>query len=124
LCISTLERELGASPSEATLEVFDELIAVSQAPVEAGGLVGRAQERAWLTQLVNSKSFGLLTGEAGSGKTVLLREILPEYPVWLECRANDVSLPFASVLRAIRKRLRVTRHLPDWARLELSRLMP
>ena len=124
LCQTTLQRELGVGPSAKTLGVLLEpLMAVqsSDAPI------GRDAELAWLERLRTRHGLGLLIGEAGSGKTAVMKAAWPEAVV-LECRPNDAALPFSSVLRGVRRRLRaeagLADALPDWARSELSRFMP
>ena len=122
LCQSTLQRELGLSPSALTLAVFEQAM---PHPSPATHLIGRNRERHWLEQIQHKNGFALLHGEAGAGKTTLLRSMLPSAQ-WLECRPNDVALPFSSVLRTLRKNLRQPENwqLPNWARLELARFLP
>jgi DNA-binding SARP family transcriptional activator len=115
LCRTTLERELGMTPSAKTLGVFHEPLPRLQV---LEPLFGREADLIWL----ESHPFVLLLGESGTGKTALLRRAQPS-AIWLECRPNDPRLPYSSVLRAVRKRLREV-ELPDWARLELARFLP
>jgi DNA-binding SARP family transcriptional activator len=115
LCRMTLHRELNITPSAQTLGVFNEPLPHLEA---LEPLFGRDFELAWL----ESHRFALLLGEGGFGKTALLRRALPN-AIWLECRPNDPRLPYSSVLRAVRKRLREL-DLPEWARLELARFLP
>jgi tetratricopeptide (TPR) repeat protein len=115
LCRTTLQRELGMTPSAKTLGVFHEPLPRLEF---AETLFGREADRAWL----ESQTMALLLGDAGTGKTALLRQVLPN-AIWLECRPNDPRLPFSSVLRTVRKRLRDV-VLPDWARHELARFLP
>ncbi|MDX2007766.1 MAG: AAA family ATPase [Meiothermus sp.] len=126
LCQTTLERELGLKPSAKTLGVLNEPLQVVRAAFDES-LVGREVERGWLEQLCARKGLGLLYGEPGAGKSALLRSGLP-HALWIECRPNDAALPFSSLLRGLRKRLRetpgLTSELPEWARLELSKLAP
>ncbi len=126
LCRTTLQRELGVTPSAKTLGVLNETLTVIQIPNEETP-IGRVIERAWLEDIRAQKAFGLLLGEAGAGKTALLRSVLTQ-AIWIECRPNDAALPFSSVSRGLRKRLRdqpeLAAGLPEWARLELARFLP
>lgn len=121
LCRTTLRRELGIAPSAATLAVLNEpapsLSTLEDAPF------GRQAERTWLGALRQTKGLGLLLGEAGAGKTALLKAEFPQ-AIWLECRPNDAALPFSSVLRTVRKRLRESLELPAWVLSALARFLP
>ncbi len=88
-CVTTLERELGAEPSEATREAYEALLPVrretgaTRRPTgRMGGLplVGQADEWRRLTGLWRlaergSAQFVLVTGEPGIGKTKLTEEL-------------------------------------------------
>ncbi len=121
LCQSTLQRELGLPPSAKTLGVLNEPLIALQRLEDAP--IGRFLERTWLENLRLKNGFGLLLGEAGVGKTVLLRAEFPK-AIWLECRPNDAALPYSSVLRTVRKRLRENFVLPTWAQAVLARFLP
>ena len=125
LCQSTLARELGVTPSAKTLGLLLEPLPKLQTGIDTP--IGRSLERDWLERLRSRHGLAFFSGEAGAGKTTLLRDIFSD-AIWLECRPNDASLPFSSVLRGVRRRLRdqanLAESLPTWARLELSRFLP
>ena len=122
LCQSTLQRELGLTPSAETLAVLGETL-VRPAPLEEAP-IGRQIERVWLAKLRQNNCVGLLLGEAGAGKTALLQAEFPR-GIWLECRPNDAALPFSSVLRTVRKQLREAEVvLPAWALAALASFLP
>jgi DNA-binding SARP family transcriptional activator len=121
LCQSTLQRELGLPPSAKTLGVLNEPLPTIQRLEDAP--VGRFLERSWLENLRSKNGFGLLLGEAGAGKTAIVRAEFPS-AIWLECRPNDAALPYSSVLRTVRKRLRENVTLPVWAQIVLARFLP
>ena len=91
-CITTLEREVGARPSQATREAYEALIrggSHHQGPARppqrsdvpaTPPLIGRAAEWGRLTSLwrlaeSGHAAFLLVTGEAGVGKTRLVEEL-------------------------------------------------
>jgi DNA-binding SARP family transcriptional activator len=93
-CVATLEREVGAKPSQATREAYEALVrggahqhgASSVEPTQRSDapatppLIGRAAEWTRLTSLWRSVESGhaaflLVTGEAGVGKTRLVEEL-------------------------------------------------
>jgi DNA-binding SARP family transcriptional activator/tetratricopeptide (TPR) repeat protein len=123
LCQSTLARELGLAPSAETLEVLHEPLALAVAPAP----IGRHKERSWLEDIRRTNGVGLLLGEAGAGKTKLLQAAFASEHtdvIWIECRPNDAALPYSSVLRTIRKRLRTGITIPAWARAVLASFLP
>jgi DNA-binding SARP family transcriptional activator/predicted ATPase len=83
-CAATLRRELNAEPGAATRQACDEAAAVRPAPAPrplAAGFVGRAREwsalvEVWRAASGGRASFALVTGEAGIGKTTLVRELM------------------------------------------------
>lgn len=88
-CVSTLDRELGVTPSAAIRQAYEALLPVTlehsapRAPRDRIGgapLVGRAAEWARLTSLWREAETGrahlvLVSGEPGIGKTRLLEEL-------------------------------------------------
>jgi DNA-binding SARP family transcriptional activator len=83
-CTGALERELGVEPSATTRELYEALLPGGEAhdprEREATPLIGRAPERARLTELWRASARGraqlvLVTGEPGVGKTRLVEEV-------------------------------------------------
>ena len=95
-------------------------------------LVGRDRELAWLRESVAATREGLgsfieLTGEAGLGKTRLLRELRETEPTiaWhqMACEPYEASTPFFPMPKLLRPLLRIPEGLSDdeaVARLEAS----
>ncbi|HZR44088.1 MAG TPA: BTAD domain-containing putative transcriptional regulator, partial [Ktedonobacteraceae bacterium] len=90
-CVSTLERELAATPSEATRRAYESLLQVDAAtppesvPAASRGtgvpLIGRKQEwlqlqDTWRKAVSGKRHMLVLSGEAGIGKTRLAEELL------------------------------------------------
>ncbi|RKH01228.1 ATP-binding protein [Corallococcus carmarthensis] len=137
-----LDRELGVTPMPETLALVREVEKATQRPRAPSGtravlplsvlrppvLVGR--EAAW-RQLEAGWDAGQLlfiSGEPGSGKTRLAEEFAATQGRWgrIEARAGDRDVPFASQARAFRTQLQrwPDVKLPDWVRIELSRILP
>ena len=81
-CAAALERELGVEPSPATRAAYEALLpgAAEPAASERAPLIGRAAQRARLTELWQAAEAGraqlvLVTGEPGIGKTRLVEEL-------------------------------------------------
>lgn len=98
-CASTLQRELGIGPSQATVELHQQLLHLEAAPVTGShpsaalghahhqplaappSLVGRAREwdtlhQAWQAASTQGPGFVLITGEPGIGKSRLAEELV------------------------------------------------
>jgi DNA-binding SARP family transcriptional activator len=142
VCVETLQRELGASPSAATRALYERLLTSDDAraaPRDMPGapLVGRVREWAQLTECwVAAERDGarlvMLAGEPGIGKTRLAEELR----AWCERRGVAIgwarsysaegALPYAPVaewLRADGVQPRV-RAIDAARRAELARVVP
>jgi DNA-binding SARP family transcriptional activator len=143
-CTTTLRNELGADPSPATREVYDQLLAAEMpGPIPATSLaasvplVGRTAEWAraratWQAAASGHTRLLVLVGEAGIGKTRLAEELL----TWIarqgaatasaRCYAAEGDLAYAPVVEW----LRTDALRRSWARLdplwlsEVGRLVP
>ncbi|WP_373048541.1 BTAD domain-containing putative transcriptional regulator [Vulgatibacter sp.] len=138
-CEQRLERELGVAPAEETRRLAH-AIGVGDAPVPEAprrfpaatlhppGLVGRERDWARLEAAWSAGRTIFLGGAAGVGKSRLALDFARSKGVALviESRPGDADVPFASQARAVRQVF--TRWpdlaLPDWARRELSRMLP
>jgi tetratricopeptide (TPR) repeat protein len=140
-CVTVLQRELGVSPSQATHEAYERLLAAapSGAPSDATppaaqpAMVGRLAEwegmqRAWQAAAAGSARVVVLRGEAGVGKSRLAEELLD----WTvrqgiataraRCYAAEARLAYAPVTSLLRSRPLPA--LPPESRRDLSRLLP
>lgn len=138
LCASTLDRELGVEPSEATQDAYARLRQrtgqqATVAPPARPSLVGRGTEMAelrWRWSQAEGGAAGaiLLVGEPGIGKTRLTEELME----WAAhrgvtvasavCYAAEGTLSFGPVTDLLRK-LPVPPLDPVWLS-EVSRLLP
>jgi DNA-binding SARP family transcriptional activator/predicted ATPase len=145
-CATVLARELGAEPSLATLELYEQLLHVGDAatPPMRGRvasatlkLVGRHEEweallAAWRRAARGQAQLLVITGEAGIGKTRLAEEVLE----WTaqqglanartRCYAAEGRLAYAPVAELLRKdalRAGLSRLEDVWLR-EVARLLP
>jgi DNA-binding SARP family transcriptional activator len=138
-CAATLERELGVEPAASTRAAYDALLVqeIGAVPRLGGSpLVGRAAERAALTQVWRGAGeraqVVLLTGEPGIGKTRLAEE----FRAWCAHRgavtamagayAGEGALAYGPVVVWLRSE-DVGARLPNLARshlTELARLLP
>lgn len=146
-CVTTLERELGVEPSGPTREVYAALLAREPATgpeaecrpgvAERLPLVGRGEEWARLVATWRAVETGqarclLVSGEAGSGKTRLVEELLAwcthQGAIAVEGRsyAAEGALAYGPVVAWLRAdSLRAHRdRLDPAARGELARLLP
>jgi tetratricopeptide (TPR) repeat protein len=135
-----LERELGVTPLPQTLELLRVIergdttpqhapktpqLALERPPV----LVGRESEWAQLEEAWNHGKMILLTGEAGAGKTRLAMDFLAskgKVSVF-EGRPGDALVSYSTNARIHRKLIAdfdTLKDMPDWVRLELSRILP
>ncbi|GHG99297.1 AAA family ATPase [Comamonas sp. JC664] len=91
-------------------------------------LAGREDALRQLQEGVAAGQLLFVTGEAGSGKTRLTEEFAASLGTWvrMEARPSDQDVPYASQTRALRTQLASNPHvrLPDWVRVEVSRLLP
>ena len=137
-CRELLQRELGTTAGNETLElaaliessgtlpspaVVAKLVSVLRPPK----LVGRDAEWSELEIAWQQKRFALVCGEPGIGKTRLLGDFVARHDgaIIVGARPGDARVPFAllaRLLRAVMQRYALT--LEDWARAELSRLLP
>ncbi|WP_395857816.1 BTAD domain-containing putative transcriptional regulator [Cystobacter fuscus] len=137
----TLERELGVTPLPETLALARKIergtrlpgalptraplpLSILRPPVLAG------REAAWQAVLEGAEAGQVVfvVGEPGVGKSRLLNDFAESRGTWLrgDARPGDREVPFASVVRSFREwnATRPVTGLPEWARRELSRLMP
>ena len=143
-CRALLDTELGVEPEAETLSLYEELRALqqrrggvaapTQATIEASilqdvPLVGRAGARAEIMEAVEQALIGagglvLLAGEAGQGKSRLLREVAAgadwrgAQVSWGRGREDAQALPFGALHEALREAL-----TPIRAR-QLAELLP
>lgn len=144
-CATTLEQELGVSPSAATEEIHHRVVrsrGVAQKPrapqaVSRQRMVGRRSEwqellEAWRTAQQGSAQCVLLWGEAGMGKTRLAEELIS----WARhqgfahassrCYAIQGALTYAPVAEWLRApEIRPTLdEIEELWRVDLGRLLP
>jgi predicted ATPase/DNA-binding SARP family transcriptional activator len=134
-CATVLERELGAEPSAATREVYEQLLKVgvptrpampaqpanTNLPVPLTSFVGREAEMAKVRRLLPTTRLLTLTGPGGCGKTRLALEVatnlLDDYPDgvwWVELAAlSNPSLVPQAVATALGVREQSDRPLPE-----------
>lgn len=141
-CASILERELGVEPSPETRQVYERLLDFEDQPrkeplATRAPLVGREEEwrdlrRVWRKSAAGHPQLGLLTGEAGIGKTRLAEE-LTEWgtrqgiPVLsARCYAAEGRLAYAPIIDWLRTpalQESIANLDPIWLQ-EISRLLP
>ncbi|RIH88521.1 putative PEP-CTERM system TPR-repeat lipoprotein [Calidithermus terrae] len=137
-----LHRETGLKPLPETQALAQEIAAgvrVSLPPAQAWPevplallhppvLVGREREWALLEEAWEAGKVVFIAGEAGVGKSRLLRDFVAHKGTyaWFSARPGDEGTPFAFQARAWREAL--GRYpdlaLPPWARQELARILP
>jgi tetratricopeptide (TPR) repeat protein len=142
LCVETLQRELGVSPSAATRELYERLLTTEDEhpatrDMHGAPLVGRVREWARLTECwMSAERQGarlvMVAGEPGIGKTRLAEELRAwcerrgVATAWARSYAAEGALPYAPVtewLRADAVHPRV-RMLDGPRRAEVARLLP
>jgi DNA-binding SARP family transcriptional activator/tetratricopeptide (TPR) repeat protein len=137
---TTLERELGVTPLPQTLELLRVIergettpqhvpkaapMTLQRPPV----LVGREHEWAQLEAAWEKGQMILLTGEAGAGKTRLAMDFLASKGkiAVFEGRPGDALVSYSTNARIHRKLITdydTLKDMPDWVKLELSRILP
>ena len=135
-CRAMLEREFALEPLPETQALADQaqrrvptvVVAADATPNLEPPLVGRGEVWALLERAWSAGQSVVLVGEAGVGKSRLLREFAQSRGRFYLMRGQplDEGVPYATVARAIRE---VTAQepdlaLPSWVRLELARLVP
>lgn len=138
-CKDTLSRLLGAEPSDVTVRLAREIdrgggprgAAAARLPVAVlrpPRLLGREDAWAALEDAWASGKQMFITGDPGAGKTRLAQDFLRSKGEWLylPSRPGDQVVPFAAAARNARARLAAApdARLPDWVRVELSRVLP
>jgi DNA-binding SARP family transcriptional activator len=139
---ATLRREMGLKPLPETQALAQEIAAgvrVSLPPAQVQPevplallyppvLVGREREWALLEEAWEAGQVVFLVGEAGVGKSRLLRDFVAHKGAyaWFSARPGDEGTPFAFHARAWREALEryPDLALPPWARRELARILP
>ena len=144
-CVTVMERELGAEPSEATKALYQSLLSstseLPEKPVRAresaSPLLGRKTEwrqlqQAWHKASEGHPHFVVLTGDAGIGKTRLAEEM----EIWVSrqrfmtasarCYATSGMLAYAPVTTWLRSSAFQSGifHLSEVQRVEIARLVP
>lgn len=142
-CVTTLERELSLEPGRATQELYEQLVAVEEAPMpprvglrrtsSLSPLVGREDawaelRRAWQTAAAGHPRLALISGESGIGKTRLAEDLVE----WAgrqgiatapaRCYPAEGGLAYAPVAAWLRARPLPPLE-PVW-RTEIARLLP
>ena len=137
-CRELLKRELGTTPGNETLELaaLIESSGVLSSPAMVSKpvsvlrppkLVGRDTEWSELEIAWQQQTFALVCGEPGIGKTRLLGDFVARHDgaIVVGARPGDERVPFALLARLLRAvTQRFTPILEDWAKAELSRLLP
>ena len=140
-CRALLDTELGVEPEAETLSLYEELRALQQRrsgagtpatrlPIEASilqdvPLVGRAGARAEVMEAIEQALVGagglvLLAGEAGQGKSRLLREVAAgatwrgAQVSWGRGREDAQARPFGALREALRDGAHSLTRAPGW----------
>lgn len=137
----TLERELGVKPLPETLALAQLLAQGTRLPSATAArrplplsilrppvLAGREAEWQVLVDAWEAGQVLVIVGEPGVGKSRLITDFAESRGRWVrtEGRPGDREVPFASTVRSLRawRAVRPGIQLPEWARRELSRLLP
>ncbi len=137
-CRELLKRELGTTPGNETLELAALIESSGALPSPAAiakpvsvlrppKLVGRDTEWSELEIAWQHGRLALVCGEPGIGKTRLLGDFVARHDgaIVIGARPGDARVPFALLARLLRAvTQRFTPILEDWAKAELSRLLP
>jgi DNA-binding SARP family transcriptional activator len=139
-CRQVLEQEIGVAPMPETLALAESIsqgqaversaIGRKEIPVSIlrpPMLIGRENEWKQLEHAWNNAQMILISGDAGSGKTRLATDFLASKGnlTRFEGRPGDALVSYSTSARIYRQLL--AQHplqLPDWVRLELSRILP
>ncbi|WPB73409.1 BTAD domain-containing putative transcriptional regulator [Archangium violaceum] len=137
----TLERELGVKPLPETLALARLLEQGTRLPGATAArrplpmnilrppvLSGREAEWRVLLEAWEAGQVLVIIGEPGVGKSRLITDFAESRGRWVRCegRPGDREVPFATTVRSLRewRAVRPDVQLPEWARRELSRLLP
>ncbi len=135
-CKKVLARELAMKPSAAMVEVHRAILAgkpvrPTASPLPASVLrprwVGRSREWAFLQRAHQARRIVMIDGEAGVGKSRLIRDYAQEKSasIFIEGRVGDGDVPFSTLARSLRQLFAGRRLLIDgWAKSELARVVP
>ncbi len=137
-CRELLKRELNTIPGNETLELAALVESSGALPSPAAiakpvsvlrppKLVGRDTEWSELEIAWQHGRLALVCGEPGIGKTRLLGDFVARHDgaIVIGARPGDERVPFALLARLLRAvTQRFTPILEDWAKAELSRLLP
>ena len=139
-CESVLKDEIGTSPSSLTLTLLETIERVSPCPAPAPHgclpmtvlrppvMVGRVRERHGLAQAWDARQVAMITGEAGLGKSRLMREFVEARSgiVVASGRPGDASVPFATLARLLRSAADAGAGMPSdpAMRSQLARILP
>lgn len=137
LCRQTLAKELGVAPSKETLDLKTQIENQEFAPSKAPKLelplsvlrpkhfIGR--ESVWATmQLAWAENKAIFIAAApGMGKTRLIQDFTGQQVSIFKCRPGDQNLAYSFLARVCSNILTTYQlELPEWVRLELSRILP
>ncbi len=137
-CRTLLHDELGASPDPETLALA---ATIGSGTAEPGArplappisvlrppqLIGRDVEQMRIGEAIAGQRVLLLHGEPGIGKSRLLEAAVRSHPAVLASggQAGDARVPYALLARIAGLAAdRCESVLPEWARMELARLVP
>ncbi len=127
--VAFLERELGLPPEPETRELARAVREGRTPPLKAPGhrFAGRTRELSLMQRAFEEGRSVFLHGEPGIGKTRLLYEFvagLGRRPLILKARPGDPAVPYASLARGVRELLQLGAQPPEWAAMELARIVP
>jgi DNA-binding SARP family transcriptional activator len=141
-CRAVLQREMGVAPLPETQELLRQItrgeFVASHGPAPRSEiplsvlrpprLLGREAEWAQMEEAWAQGQVILLSGPPGVGKSRLMQDFLSSQGQALvfEGRPGDVGIPYATLSRICRQILGQFPGLalPEWARLELARVLP
>lgn len=137
----TLERELGVKPLPETLALARSIEQGARLPGPTAArrplplsilrppvLAGREAEWQVLLEAWEQGQVLVIIGPPGVGKSRLITDFAESRGRWVRTdgRPGDREVPFASTVRSLRtwRAVRPDVQVPEWARRELSRLLP
>jgi len=137
----TLERELGVKPLPETLALARSIEQGARLPGPAAArrplplsilrppvLAGREAEWQVLLEAWEEGQVLVIIGAPGVGKSRLITDFAESRGRWVRTdgRPGDREVPFATTVRSLRtwRAVRPDVQVPEWARRELSRLLP